>query len=725
MIDLATPIEKLAHVGPRFFLRLKHLGIKTVRDLLWHFPVRYEDFSLAVPIGEIKEAGETVSIRGMVSDIKSIRLWPRRRAVTNATIKDESGFIRAVWFNQPYIAETLPAGSAVSLAGKVGLDKKGLYLSSPHYEKFFEASRLTHTSGLVPIYPETEGITSKYLRFLIKPLLANVENLPDPLPEELIKKYNLLHLGDALCSIHFPKKNEEAELARQRFALEELLLFQLRVLRDHRQLQTLRAPVINFDEKLIAAFVGRLPFQLTNDQRIAAYEILQDLRRNYPMNRLLNGDVGSGKTVVALIAAYQTVSAGHQAVFMAPTEILAEQHYQTIKNLLSGNPKSLPCQQAGQIPNPKIEIGLLTGSNTKQWPVDETTTEKISKKLMLQKIAEGQIDIVVGTHAVIQKGVKFKNLGLVVIDEQHRFGVEQRMQLVKGPALVPHLLSMTATPIPRTLALTIFGDLDISLLKEKPKGRQTIVTKVIAASEREKTHKFIEEEIQKGRQIFVICPRIELSNSENSGSNGQLSMKKLLWAEVRAVTEEYKKLAEKIFPHRRVAMLHGKMKAADKNKIMEDFRNRHHDVLVSTSVVEVGVDIPNASIMMIESAERFGLAQLHQFRGRVGRGEHQSHCLLFTDSDTALANRRLRALEKTDNGFELAEMDLKIRGPGEFAGIKQSGIPDFAMASLADVELIKKARLEAKLLLKKDPTLKNYPLLLARLAQIQRLVHFE
>lgn len=717
MISLVTLIEKLARVGPRNLPRLKKLGVKTVRDLLWHFPVRYEDFSLSVPIGGIKEAGETVSVRGVVSDIKSIRLWPRRRAVTNATIQDESGLIRAVWFNQPYIAESLPAGSAVSLAGKVGLDKKGLYLSSPHYEKFFEASRLTHTSGLVPVYPETEGITSKYLRFLIKPLLAGTESLPDPLPEELIKKYNLPRLGNALNSIHFPKKSEEAELARQRFALEELLLFQLRVLRDHRQLQTLRAPVINFDEKLIAAFVGGLPFQLTDGQRVAAYEILQDLRRNYPMNRLLNGDVGSGKTVVALIAAYQTVSAGHQAVFMAPTEILAEQHFCTVKSLLDMQRTS------------GITVGLLTGNGAKQWSVDGVMVEKISKKLMLQKIAKGQINIIVGTHAVIQKNVKFKDLGLVVIDEQHRFGVEQRMKLVKGQTLVPHLLSMTATPIPRTLALTIFGDLDISLLKEKPKGRQAIITKVIAASEREKTHKFIEEEIQKGRQIFVICPRIELATSEDfalrQAQGKPISQKKLVWAEVRAVTEEYKKLAEKVFPHRRVAMLHGKMKAADKNKIMEDFKNGHHDVLVSTSVVEVGVDIPNASIMMIESAERFGLAQLHQFRGRVGRGEHQSYCLLFTDSDTVLTDRRLRSLEKTDNGFELAEMDLKIRGPGEFTGIKQSGIPDFAMASLADVELIKKARLEAKLLLKKDPALKNYPLLLARLNEMQRLKHFE
>lgn len=735
MIDLTAPIEKLVRVGPRNLPRLKKLGIKTVKDLLWHFPARYENLTNVVPISKV-EAGTVVSVRGRILDIKNAVSWRRRRrmSITTATVEDETGLINAVWFNQPFIERNLPPGTAVSLAGKAILDGRGFYLSNPSYERFFGVSRLTHTSGLVPVYPETEGLTSKYLRFLIKPLLANLGNLPDPLPEELIRKYNFPKLENALRSVHFPKKIKEAEFARQRFALEELLLFQLRVLRDHRQLQNLRAPVINFDEKFIAAFVSKLPFRLTNDQRIAAYEILQDLKRNYPMNRLLNGDVGSGKTVVALIAAYQTVSAGYQVVFMAPTEILAQQHYRTIKNLLAENSKS-------RISNPisQIRIGLLTGSEAKQWPVDETVAEKVNKKLILQKIAGGQIDIIIGTHAVIQKNVRFKNLGLVVIDEQHRFGVEQRMKLVKNnpkntntPELsesntskIPHLLSMTATPIPRTLALTIFGDLDISLLKEKPKGRQTIVTKIVPNSERDRAYQFIDEEIQKGRQVFVICPRIEVPGSGDGGTSGQLSMKKLLWAEVKAVTEEYKKLAEKIFPRRRLAMLHGRMKSAEKNKIMEEFKNGHYDILVSTSVVEVGVDIPNASIMMIESAERFGLAQLHQFRGRVGRGEHQSYCLLFTDSDTALARRRLGVLERTNNGFELAEMDLKIRGPGEFSGVRQSGIPDFAMASLADINLIKQARLEARILLKNDPLLKKNPLLKQKMDEFQRLTHFE
>jgi ATP-dependent DNA helicase RecG len=727
MINLTTPIEKIARVGPKNLPRLKKLGIKTVKDLLWHFPARYENLTNLVPISKV-EPGTIVSIRGKILDIKNSLAWRKRKkmAITTAVVGDGSGSINAVWFNQPFIEKNLPPGTAVSLAGRVILDRRGLYLSSPYYEKYLGASRLTHTSGLVPIYPETEGLTSKYLRFLIKSLLANLGSLADPLPEELIRKYNLPKLDEALRSIHFPKGKKEADLARQRFALEELLLFQLRVLRDHRQLQALQAPVINFDEKLIASFVSKLPFQLTNDQRIAAYEILQDLKRSYPMNRLLNGDVGSGKTVVALIAAYQTALAGYQVVFMAPTEILAQQHYQTIKNILADNFKSIPPDS-----EPKLKIGLLTGSEAKQWSANETAKEKISKKLMVQKIANGQIDIIVGTHAVIQKNIRFKNLGLVVIDEQHRFGVEQRMKLIKGDqeesgkrVLIPHLLSMTATPIPRTLALTIFGDLDISLLKEKPKGRQTIITKVVLSTERDKTYQFIEEEIQKGRQVFVICPRIELPGYKDAGS-GQLSVKKLVWAEVKAVTEEYKKLSEKVFPHRRLAMLHGKMKPAEKNKIMEEFKNGHYDILVSTSVIEVGVDVPNASIMMIESAERFGLAQLHQFRGRVGRGEYQSYCFLFTDSDSGLAYRRLGALERTDNGFELAEMDLKIRGPGEFSGVRQSGIPDFAMTSLADIDLVKKARLEAKLLLKEDPTLKKSPLLLERLSEIQRLVHFE
>ncbi len=725
MLDLTTPIEKLNHVGPKSLLRLKQLGINTVKDLLHHFPTRYDDYSNIVPISEIKESGMTVGIQGEVTDIKINQLWRRRMSITSAVISDETDEVRAVWFNQPYLENSLPIGTIVSLAGKVNTDKKGLFLSNPQYEKVFKKNELTHTGRLVPVYPVTKGITSKYLRFLLKPVLAQAKSLPDPLPSPLLSKYDFPGINKALQHIHFPENVKEAEGAGKRFAFEDILLFQLRVLRDHRQLQTLKSSQIKFDKDLISDFVKNLPFELTNDQRVSAYEILQDLERSYPMNRLLNGDVGSGKTIVAFVAAYQAVSLGLQVAFMAPTEILAKQHFETAVKIFN-NKKTT------------VRIGLLTGSEARQWPIDEleeapmtlsigvptdNVGKKISKKLMNQKIANGEIDLLIGTHAVIQKGVQFKNLALVVIDEQHRFGVEQRMKLVKNQNLVPHLLSMTATPIPRTLALTIYGDLDVSLLKEKPKGRQEIITKIISDTQREEAHKFIEREIKKGRQVFVVCPRIDSSAAAKDGQ--KISQAKLLWAEIKAVTDEYKKLSEKVFPKYKIAMLHGKMKFADKSKIIGDFKNGDYDVLVSTSVIEVGVDIPNATIMMIESAERFGLAQLHQFRGRVGRGSQQSHCLLFTSSDNAPIGRRLRTLEKTNDGFELAEMDLKIRGPGEFTGIKQSGLPDIAMASLGDIELIKKARLEAKLLLKEDPTLKKYPALLIRLAEIQRLVHFE
>ncbi len=611
---------------------------------------------------EIREAGQIVSVQGVVCSIETIRTWKRRLTITTAHIEDETGGIRAAWFNQPYLENSLKENTEVSLSGKVALDKRGLYLSNPNYEKI-SGDELSHTGRLVPIYPETEGITSKYLRFLIAPLLPLFETIHH------------------LATIHFPETFEEAEIARRHFAYEELLLLQLRTLIDRKKMKMLPAPSIAFEKEKIAEFVKSLPFELTNDQRISAFEILKDIERPYPMNRLLNGDVGSGKTVVAFIAAYQTALAGYQAVFMAPTEILANQHFDSLRSLSA---------------SASLRLALLTGS----------------KKTMYY-----DADIIIGTHAVIQKGVQFRNLGLVVIDEQHRFGVKQRMKLIKDQKLVPHLLSMTATPIPRTLALTIYGDLDVSLIKEKPKGRQEISTRVVAESDRAKAHAFIEKQIQEGRQVFVICPRIAPSATPP---------KNLLLIEMKMVTEEYEKLKTKIFPHRRVAMLHGKLKAKDKEEIMLAFKDHETDIIVSTSVIEVGVDVPNASIMMIESAERFGLAQLHQFRGRVGRGAHQSYCFLFTtDPSTGSGSRRLRALEATNDGFKLAEMDLKIRGPGEFTGTVQSGIPDLAMASLSDIAMIKEARDAAMSLLKEDPQLTRYPLLLAQLDRLQRVVHFE
>lgn len=725
MTDVSLPIEKLKSVGQKNLPRLAKLNIKTVKDLLWHFPVRYDDYSRIVPISEI-EPGQKVNIQGEVLKMSNRMIFPKRMSLTSALVGDETGAVKVVWFNQSFIANSLREGTLVSLAGKANLDKHGLYLSSPTYEKIqdveFKNHNLTHTGGLIPIYPETEGVTSKYLRFLIKPIIKELE-ISDPLPVHIKSKHNLLSLKEAVSEIHYPTSIQEAEAAKERLAFDDLLLFQLKALLERRRLNQLKSVRIKFDKDLIQNFISRLPFELTKDQKVSAWEILKDLEKTYPMNRLMEGDVGSGKTIVALIGAVQTAKAarpdggqGYQSVFMAPTEVLANQHFGTMSELLGVN---------------FLNIGLLTGSGAK------LNNKVIDKAVLKRKIARGEVDIIIGTHAVIQKDVNFKNLAFVVIDEQHRFGVGQRATIAKHSEakLVPHLLSMTATPIPRTLSLTIYGDLDISIIKEKPKNRQKIITKVISPPQRRVAYKFIRDEVKAGRQVFVICPRIELADptKEIRGKHSQSKMN-ILWAEVKAVEDEYKKLSEEVFPDLRVAMLHGKMPARptirsggkpSKSEVMDRFKQGLTDILVSTSVIEVGVDIPNATIMMVENSERFGLAQLHQFRGRVGRGQHQSYCLLFSSTPDKNINQRLKALVECDDGFLLAEKDMLIRGPGEFFGVKQSGLPDLAMASLANVELIKKARLEARLLLKENPNLDRYPLLKEKLDNFQRLTHFE
>src|SRR3989344_3350467 len=582
MTDLSLPIEKLKSVGPRNTPRLAKLGINTVRDLLWHFPARYEDYSRVVSISEI-EPGQKVNIQGEVLKMSNRMIFPKRMSITNALVGDETGAVKVVWFNQPFIANSLKEGTLVSLAGKANLDKHGLYLSSPTYEKIqdieFINHNLIHTGGLIPVYPETEGVTSKYLRFLIKPILKDLE-VPDPLPEEIIKKHNLPSLSEALNKIHYPTNAQEAEAAKDRLAFDDLLLFQLKALLERRKLNQLKSVRVKFDKDLIRGFISRLPFELTKDQKIAAWEILKDLEKTYPMNRLMEGDVGSGKTVVALMGAVQVAKTGYQSVFMAPTEVLANQHFTTIKSLISNFQFPISTEiprlkhgepyPSNEIPNQKfqIRIGLLTGSEAK---LDNKTVTKVELK---NKISEGEVDIIIGTHAVIQKDVCFKNLAFVILDEQHRFGVAQRAALVKNKEIVPHLLSMTATPIPRTLALTIYGDLDISIIKEKPKNRQKIITKVVSPLQRKTAHKFIRAEVNSGRQVFVICPRIELAdpNKEIKGKNGQSKMN-VMRAEVKAVEDEYKKLSEEVFPDLKGAMLHGKMKPKEKNEIMDKFKD--------------------------------------------------------------------------------------------------------------------------------------------------------
>lgn len=719
-MTLGTPIENLKYVG-RNLPRLKKLGIKTVKDLLYHFPARYDDWTEQGKIEDVKP-NEKISLIGKVAKIENKRIFPRRMVLTTASIEDETGKVKAVWYNQPFLVSTIKPGRLISVSGKVKLDKYGVYLQNPAYEMISEknknfnfASRgaaaprigeigeeseggsgslrgFKHTAGLIPVYPETEGITSRYLRFLIKPILKMAGSAPDFLPKEISERQKLYDVKTALNEIHFPSILNNAEEARRRFAFEELFLLQLKALSERKKNQKQKAVPIEFNRDLIKNFVSSLPFELTNAQRLALWEILKDLEKPYPMNRLLNGDVGSGKTVVAAAAALEAAKAGFRAAVMAPTEVLANQHFQTFSKVLK---------------NSVVKIGLITSSGIK---------------------GDGlSADIVVGTHSLIQEDVSLKNLALAVIDEQHRFGVEQRATILKNNSLfAPHLLSMTATPIPRTLALTVYGDLDISILNEMPKGRQVIETKLIQPNDRKKAYEFIRQQVKKGRQVFVICPRIE-DNQQQTTDNlrqkrGQLSLKDYLKYEVKAVKAEYKKLSEEVFKDLKVAMLHGKMKSKEKEEIMSKFKNRDFDILVATSVIEVGVDVPNAAIMMIEGAERFGLAQLHQFRGRVGRGAYKSYCLLFTESPLVASTRRLDALLKTNDGFKLAEMDLKIRGPGEFTGTKQSGIPDLAMASLANINLIKQARTEAKFILK---DLNKYPLVSKKLSEFTKQVHFE
>ena len=729
-MNLNSSIESIPLVSAAYAKRLNRLGVKTIKDLLYHFPHRYEDLSKIVKIADVK-INEIATIHGEIINIKMIRTFKKKMWLTEALIKDESGTIRAVWYNQPFLVRTLKKGVWVGLAGKANYDGKTLFFSNPAHEKIqpplssppYQGG--VHTGRLVPIYHETAHLTSKWLRYILRTILPKIlPEIKDFLPEEIIKSQNLIGLEEAMEKIHSPKTQKDIDFARRRLGFDELFLIQLFVLEQKKKWKKQSATKIKFNQILVKKFVDSLPFELTNAQRKAAWEILQDLEKPKPMNRLLEGDVGSGKTVVAAIAALQTVENSYQVAFMAPTEILAQQHYNEITKLLKEF---------------KVKIGLVTGSEAKMNYENHEKTKKKNKSHNSLFLIHNS-DIVIGTHALIQKNVRFKTLGLVVLDEQHRFGVAQRAALQKNvadiedetPQLIPHLLSMTATPIPRTLALTVYGDLDLSLLNEMPKGRQKIITKVVAPQNRQKAYDFIRAQVKSGRQVFVICPRIEASekrleiSEENHLSSNiyPLSSRKK-WDDVKTVTEEYEKLSKKIFPDLKIAMLHGKMKAKEKEKIMRGFKDKKYDIMVSTSVVEVGIDIPNASVMMIEGAEKFGLAQLHQFRGRVGRDKHQSYCFLFADSSSQTTLHRLKAISIAQSGFELAEKDLEIRGPGELWGARQWGLPDLTMASLADKELIKSCRQEAEKLLEKDVQLKNYPALKEKLKQFQTTLHLE
>ncbi|KKT42923.1 MAG: ATP-dependent DNA helicase RecG [Candidatus Wolfebacteria bacterium GW2011_GWE2_44_13] len=721
--QLETELRYVKGIGPAFAVRLQKLGLKTVKDLLWHFPSRYEDFSNIANIVDLIP-GEPATIQGVIQEIKILRSFRKKMFIIQATVADATGSVRATWFNQKFLVAMLKKGMVINLAGKVSDGKAGIGFSHPSYEivgfseddeQFIENAAdyreeieaCKHTGRLVPMYPETKGVTSKGLRFLIKPLLDAIDRVPETLPASMLERAAVMDINDALRGIHFPETMEDVTRARRRIAFEDIFYLQLVNMLERLRLAKENAYACEMEEEKFSELLKQLPFELTEAQAQVMREIMNDIARPHPMNRLLQGDVGSGKTIVAVLSAIIIAEAGKQASFMAPTEILATQHYHTFKKIFGNFEKG---------------VALLTASGARVF-FGEGLESEMKKADVIKKLATGEIKIAIGTHALIQKGVTFDELGLVVIDEQHRFGVKQRQALAghkKGNGeYLPHFLSMSATPIPRTLSLTLFGDLDVSIIEELPKGRKAIMTKIVPPASRTDAYAFIRGQVKKGRQIFVICPRIEKNEDEDGKGKNWFA------AETKTVKEEYDKLSKKIFPDMRVEMLHGKLKPAEKAEVMQRMKKGTIDVLVATSVIEVGVDIPNATIMMIEGAERFGLAQLYQFKGRVGRGEHQSFCLLFTDSSSQPTKDRLEALVHARNGFELAEKDLALRGPGEFMGQSQTGLPDLAMRSLHDIKLVKSARGAAEGVLKIDPELKQHAQLKGIVARFHDKVHLE
>jgi ATP-dependent DNA helicase RecG len=674
-LSLDAPVTAITGINTAYGGRLERLGVKTVRDLLLYFPRRHQDFGSVTPIAWIRP-GMRTTVRGRVYEVKRQYTPRRHMQIAKATISDDSGQLNLVWFNQPYIANYLQTGDQIYVAGEVDRNG-GLVMKNPEYEKVSDDP--SHAARIVPIYPETKGLTSRWLRPKIRLLLWLADQLEEVLPAELVKRRGFMPRPEAIRQIHFPDSMEILDQARERFAFEEMFLNQVAVQQAKRARQAHAAHPIPFDEATARAFVAALPFKLTNAQRTAAWQILKDIARPEPMNRLLEGDVGSGKTVVAAMAMHHVAHAGFQSMLLAPTEILARQHAEVVESLL---------RPFG------IVVGMLLGS-----------TPAAARRALLTSLAEGSVDLLVGTHALIEEDVRFKQLALAVVDEQHRFGVGQRLSVRHGERW-PHFLSMTATPIPRTLGLTLFGDLDISVLTEMPPGRLPVTTRLVPPDERPAAYDFIRQQVVGGRQVFVICPLIQ--ESDKLG--------------VRSATQEAEKLQREVFPElaSRIALLHGRMKTAEKEEVMAKFQRGEVAILVSTSVVEVGIDIPNATVMMIEGAERFGLAQLHQFRGRIGRGVHESTCLLFTDMEDAETIRRLNAVVTHQSGFDLAEIDLQLRGMGELHGFRQHG-NEFKMASLLDAGLISDAQTEAVRLLDRDPTLAGEPALRRQLSAYRRV----
>ena len=692
---LEWPIARAGtRLGAKNLERLERLGLATVGDALRHYPHRYHDFSVTVPIAALR-VGEEQTVRGTVDRARPVRMGRGgRMQVCEATISDETGArLRVVWFNQPWLAQQLPTGTEIALSGTVKAYRGRPTIDNPAFEKLGGEQR--ETGRLVPVYPSTQGLAQRTLRTAIAGIVDRfVERLPETLPEELRAKHDLPGIVEATRQMHYPDSKADLDTARRRIAFDELLAIQIGVVRRKREWQSLGDAPVFAGREAIEAFLATLPFELTGAQRDALEAMLEDLARPQPMARLLQGDVGSGKTVVALAAMIGAVAAGHQAVLMAPTEVLAEQHFRTICGVLSGEPEP-PLNGVVSLPflPPPLRVVLLTGS-----------TRAKERRDALDAIRHGGANLIVGTHALIQQGVEFQRLGLAVVDEQHRFGVMQRSALRQPErtgdggveaASSAHLLVMTATPIPRSLALTIYGDLDLTVIDELPPGRTPIETTWLPPHDRGEAFEALRAEVEAGRQGFVICPLVE-------GSDAVVS---------RAATEEYERLCREQFPDLadRIALLHGRMSGRDKDAVMQRFARGEASILVSTAVVEVGIDVPNATVMLIEGADRFGLSQLHQFRGRVGRGEHPSTCYLLADDPTPEAQERLSLVARNRDGFALAQADLELRGPGELFGTRQAGTPSLRVASLLDARLIDTTRGEAEALIEADPELAAEP----------------
>ena len=704
---------------------LKRLGLITIEDLLFHLPVRYENISDVQSVGSLVKGQEAV-VYGQLTGLKTRKAWKSKVPIGEAYVEDGSAKIKVMWFNQPYIAKMYQNGAYVKLAGKVAGSENKLYLSNPEVEllnnlpidrhdSIFKGSEIEEDT-LYPIYRETKGITSKWFYHAVMKCFEKgiLEKIEDPLSLEIIKPYNLPEIKTALVWIHTPKKISHAESARKRFAFQEVFYIQTQKARERAEANAATTYKIKVDKNSLKEFINRFPFALTEAQAKAIESINTDFVGQHAMSRLLEGDVGSGKTAVAATTAYAVATSrppegldkkieygNLQVAYMAPTEILAKQHFLSFIEYF----KHLP-----------IQIGLLTSSGCQKFPSksDPNKPTPISKAQLLKWVKNGEIPILIGTHSLIYKSVEFKHLAYVIIDEQHRFGTNQRKLLAKKDNNLPHLLSMTATPIPRTLALTIYGDLDITLLDQMPSGRKPVITEVIGPGQSAKMYEHVKTELRAGRQAYVICPRIEEPDPDKANT---IAMKN--------VATEAERLGKEEFAGYKISTLHSKMSPTEKDKIMKDFSEHKTDILVATSVVEVGVNVPNATNIIIEGAERFGLSQLHQLRGRVIRGTHQAYCFAVTDSKSDKTKQRLKALTTAKNGFELSEYDLQFRGSGELYGQKQSGLSDLGMEAIKNLKLVEAARNEAQKLVTHDITLKSHPLIAKQLERLEKSLHME